>query len=484
MKLESTKILEIFNNHNHTQKKSEKLLFQKINEFKSKTLQFDWLHAGTSSLTINELSGIISHLPTLPTRTGHLGNWQEIAEGRGSALEHNGIVCGAKKLAYPLIIDLNQIENESMDSGDIVYLPGSIINKGKRNKLSIRTWNGESFEKRDRTLSYFSPFTLAEIDGQLTPITVIHRKNILTYPHAKFVSSLFIQHKAFITDILRAILTSVVFKNSKLQLHDIIDRTVSLDGSLIRTEIKAFNGGFQVGGIFYANVDQLIEAIFLPLQAAHDPTIFFDNIKNIPDKMPFLSLSMLSTLPCLLNAHHINSVFPSYYENEPFLPYFEWGAFDSAGYPPRSKGYFREKVTFIREFYRIIIQTFPNITPAFFILLPSTIFNLLPCDAYHNDIEIVNELIETILHHTETIKSSAVDILLNKVEFLTYEWFFKYKDALSPYYIKKFGKQRCIYQPTDFPERSNPVDLASFNKLSLQKSCMLMGAMREIISTF
>ena len=482
MYLNSIEILQILNNHNHTQKNSEKMFSQKINEFQSRKLAFDWLHAGTLSLTINDLSQLIAKLSILPTRTGHLGNWQEIAEGRGSALEHNGIVCGIKKLAYPLIIDINQTENESMDSGDVVYLPGSVISNGQREKLIINTWNGNHFKRRNRDVSYFSPFTLAEIEGELIPITSIHRKHILRYPNAKYVSSLFIENKDFIKNILVEILNYVIYnKDCKLKLNDVFDRTVSLDGLLARNEIRFLNGGFKIGNSFYSNMNQLIDAVFLPFYAAHNPKDFFNHIKEMPSEMPFLSLGIMSTFPCLLNTCFNNLNFQPKENKPPFLPYFEWGAFDSAGYPPKSKGYFREKATAIREIYKIIVQAFPNIIPAMFILLPSAIFNLLPCDAYENDIEIVDELIKTALEQTHAIKSSASDILMKNIESITYNWFIENKNFLSPYYINKFKKARSIYQQKDCPEKSNPVYLKKFDELTLQKACMVMGTLREII---
>ncbi len=481
MTLDPAPFLQAFSEPD-ARRKVERENLQKIQDYENRTLAFDWIHSGRLSMKIRELSEIIKNSPILPPRTGHLGNWQEIAAGRGNALDHNGVVCG-RNLAYPLIVDFNQTENSSMDSGDVVYLPGSIVNNGERQLLDIYTWNGTAFEARSREFSYFLPFVLTRRQGKFIPLTVIQRKNCLSYENAKFISSIIFGQLELVKEVLRKVIEYVRADSSgNLTLNDLVDRSVSIEGKLIRTELKFSAGKYQSDDMLYSSIDELVDALILPFKAAHDPQGFFDQINHMPKWMPFLSLPFLCTLYSILNTHLLHQAENHMISRKPFNPYLEWGAFDSAGYPPKSAGYFKKKASTIKEIYRIVIHLFPDIEPLLFILLPSAIFNLLPGKTYPDDISSVEELLSDILHETTGIKSSAADLMLGKIELVTRSWLKDKKSKLSSYYLNKFSSKRCIHLEKPLIASNPVVDLSQFNELSLQQACMTLGSLREIIS--
>jgi hypothetical protein len=475
MFLDSITLLEKFSESNRELRNPKNIISKMVEDYTNRNLAFDWLHGGRLSMTIKELSKVIGELESAPVRTGHLGNWQEIAAGRGCALDHNGTVCGKRKLGIPFITDFNQTENDAMNSGDVVYLPGSIINKMERNSLKIFTWDGSGFVERSRDSSYFVPFVLVPSEDELTALTTIQKRNFIAYKNTKFISSLVFENISLVKEIFLALFEYVrIEKNCFLKLSDLVDRSVSLDGQLFREELCYSNGCYKLGESSYASVNELISAIFLPMKAAHSPNDFFGDIKEMPKVMPFLSLALSCALDYVLNN------FQEINENANFNTYFEWGAFGSAGYPPRSRGYYKQKARLIRIIYEILVKLMPEINPVLFILLPSSIFNLLPNSAYPNDAYYVNELISLVRQAGEELENSAPDILMNRIEKIVGLWFPQYKHQLSSYYLARFTKERCIHHQTLYHEYGEAMELPQFEQLTLQEACMMMGALHKI----
>lgn len=473
MSINPFQILEHFGRYIPDHRASREHLAKMVKTYTTDKTGFDWLHAGKLSMPINELIAIIK-LGLSPTRTGHLGNWQEMALGRACALDHNGTVCGKMNLGYPLILDLNQTENEQMETGDIVYLPGSIVNRERREKLSLFTWDGKAFIERSREISYFVPFVLTKINNRLIPLTMVHKGNISVFANTEYFSSLFIRNIDLFKRILQSVFKYIQQTTSPvITLGDIVDRRITLQGQEIREKLHYSQGEYKIGGMSYSNYDDLIEAILLPLFAAHEPTSFFERIAFMPQIMPFLSLSFI----CVMG--YILSNISGSKETSPacFKIHMEWGAFDSAGYPPRSGGYYKKKAGLIKNIYEVILaQKIPGVSPLLFVLLPSAIFNLLPSNNYPQDVFYIEKLLYEVLKIGEQ-NNPSTDIMMKKIEKMTDAWFKTYSHELSAYYVGRFTKKRCVHHQTQYHDRGEEILLPLFEQLTVQQACMLTGAL-------
>ena len=90
------------------------------------------------------------------------------------------------------------------------------------------------------------------------------------------------------------------------------------------------------------------------------------------------------------------------------------GAFDSAGYPPRSGGYYKKKAGLIKNIYEVILaQKYTGVSPLLFVLLPSAIFNLLPSNNYPQDVFYIEKLLYEVLKIGEQ-NNPSTDIMMKK----------------------------------------------------------------------
>lgn len=84
------------------------------------------VHLGTRDVRVGTLLDAVHAEPgLLPPRSGHLGNWEDIALGRSGPMDFNTAVCGGGH-GFPLIYGFTQTEAEET-GGDDVYLPGSLV---------------------------------------------------------------------------------------------------------------------------------------------------------------------------------------------------------------------------------------------------------------------------------------------------------------------------------------------------------------------
>lgn len=473
-------ILKFFGEYDLSKKKLYQSYFKKVEDFKSRKLSFDWIHAGKLTITIGELTRFIQNTDIIcPPRTGHLGNWQEIFSGRGGALNHNDVVCGEKKLGYPLIVDFNQTENINLSAGDTVYLPGSIIKNNIRNQLPLLTWNNKCFKKRSRESSYFTPFVVTEIENQLVSLANIHRNHCSFYKNVQFISTIMCTNKKLVKDIACKILEEIQRGNcSTVKTDDIIDRKIYLDGRVVRDPLKLINNCYTLDEERFSSVESLIEAAFIPFEIANDSMLLFDNIKELRLYFPFFSLSFIHVMYCVLKTHLTSE---GEITGKPFMfnPHLHWGAYDSAGYPPISKGYFRQKIVSIRNIYNALMPLFQNIEPALFILLPSAIFNLLPPRTYINDYNYIDELFSSINKNTSNIPSNKPQELMLIIKKTVSNWIDKYINKISSDYMHRFSRNRCIYNP-ELQTATTVINMPSFDQLTIQKASMILGSLHEL----
>jgi len=430
---------------------------------------FEWLHAGTLRMPIAEVNELIQKNSLQVARTGHLGNWQEIFAGRAGALDHNGTSCGAS-LAFPYIYDMNQTENEELTSGDTVYLVGSMVNKDHRTILEVYTWDGNSFVQRSRQNSYFVPFVLTSSENGLVPLCAIHKPNCLLYKNARFFSDTSLENKEKITQVLKFLIEEIMTnKDCGLHWSDLFDKVVSVDGIMKRADIQWTSNGIQVGTTVFEDLSHLLEAIFIPMQAVQNPVWFINNVRALPDCMPFMSLPLLSYFDCLFNQ--------SKDSQNPISIYLEWGAFGSAAYPPRVRGYFKEKVRVVKKIANMVLQKDHEIKPVFYLLLPSSIFNLLPNSAYPEDASLIALLFEEVLNESALKTQTDAGFVMKVIEEITLHWWLKNKDKLSNYYKVRYSDRRSVFHRAAVYEKAETVFLPQFYQLTLQQACMIVGGM-------
>jgi len=466
-----TKILyDHFQGYNLAQNsKIKKRVYEKL---LNKESAFEWLHAGTLSMPIGELFALINkHALKIP-RTGHLGNWQEIFAGKAGALDHNGTVC-SNGLGFPYIYDANQTENDDFSSGDTVYLVGSIVNGLQRVLLDIYTWNAETFVQRNRNNSYFTPFAFTHSKDGLRSLCVIHKESCLLYEEAQFFSDVILNHQEIVKHVVRLLLEEIISnQEADIGFNDLFDRTVSLDGKMVRANIQYKQGCIVVGSTFFKDVDQFLDAIFIPMRAAQDPDWFLKNVHTLPENMPFMSLALLSYLDCLFRQ--------SEDAQSPISTYLEWGAFGSAAYPPRFRGYFKEKVRVIKKIANIMSRKDESIKSIFYVLLPASIFNLLPNSAYPEDAVLVEKLFEDVLKEPMLKTQTDQGGLMEIIERIVFQWWSNNEDKLSNYYKARFRDRRTVFHKMAAYESAKPIFLSQFYHLTLQQACMIVGGLFQV----
>lgn len=433
-----------------------------------------WVHLGYSSVTINEFVSFIRNNPSiLPARTGHLGNWQEILRGRSSALDHTYFVCKIN-LGYAYITDFTLTESKDLTFGDSVYLPASIVENGNRKILPLYYYNeNHQWTKCSEDKSYFCPLICTVNDNSFIPLTQKQRDIFPKDFKVKYISDTFGKYKTEIKKIFTLLLAECTKENSKITPNDLVDRTVSIQGELKREKLKYSAGKFHLGDCEYKNIEHLADEMFESIFAS---THLFDFIeKNAHKKfLPFLSLPLMCVLDYIVyqyeNHENIN--------NLETICYFEWGAFGSAGYPPRSKGYYSQKFPVIKQIYKIIRQNDPHsYKKLLFILIPSTVFNLLPNSLFRNDENLLNPIFQgskDILNKQPNLSS---DILMKEIE--TFCLKNTQREKLSWYFNKRFASQRTIQHEHEITEIGDVLITQPFANLTFQLASMILGFFAE-----
>lgn len=447
----------------------EKKIPPLLDRLAAQQLGFNWEHGGTLNLKISELKQFFEKQDICAARTGHLGNWDHMAKGCAGTLDHNANAVKSG-LAYPYVYDLNQTENNQMNSGDTVYLSGSVVENGQRKILDLYTWDGSLFAKRDRSESYFVPFVMAQLSDGLVPLSQIHKNRNTAFKNTKYHSDILLSYEPKLRALLKALIRHIRRENSStLRLEDLVDRVISKDGIMTRCHATLSTTGVQVGPCRYDTCDELIDAILLPIKAAQAPNAFFDQVDDWPDFVPFMSLSLISALDYLFAE-----------TDDEFLFYAEWGAFGSAGYPPKSRGYFKEKSRSVKKIFELAQKVNKSQKSAFCLLLPSSIFTLLPCSAYPADESLIQDLFTQVLSKTAEISPKDVAKFSQTVDEVSANWWLKNRLELSDYFCGRFENKRCVFVENAKHEKAEPIFLPEFDQLTLQQACLLVGGLFQI----
>jgi hypothetical protein len=459
-----------------------------IKEIKEHTIQslvkksksFDWIHLGETDLKIGRFLNLIRNEEgLLPPRTGHLGNWEEIVSGRAGMMDFNKAIC-TNQYGYPLLYCFNQTEDENLTQGDWVYLPGSLIENGQRKELDLYTWNGSVYAKRARTKPMFTPFVQTRINGELVSLVEVHKEKLKSYEDFLFKTetSLIIEHQEFVKRILKVLIESAKKqKNSRRALQDLFSHAVSLDGKMERTIIEFNDNGYQMGSAHYESTSKLIEAALLPYHAVENPKEFFGNIQSFPESMPLFSNILSGVLSAILESHYPFGS-PKANKTDKLINFhFHWGARDMAGFPPIKKGYFAEKST--RKSYRqicnVLIKEFKEISPIYFLLIPSVIFSLCPTNIHEKDKALLSLLFKEVINQRE-LENDYTDIMK-----LVERWFNKNKGILSDYFNNRFRSKSGILQKEELNVSSSiPLEPEMFRELTFREACIIVGALHEL----
>ncbi|WP_050995228.1 DUF6025 family protein [Bradyrhizobium liaoningense] len=439
---------------------------------------YQGVHMGTRALPIGTLKRVLSRalVSDIP-RTGHLGNWDDIARGRSGAMDFNRTICG-NGLGFPLIYSFTQTETVGSDHGDQVYLPGSIVQDGKRRLLALYTWDGTAFVRRSREISWFCPFTQAEVDGRLVPLANLHWRRMQRLHGWSFVleAAVLAERSETVRMMMAALLeTASRSSNPRAMFQDLIGHAATHDGRIAPCEISRDGDAYWLDEIRYESVEALIEGIMMPILAVTEPEHFFSILPGLPPKIPVMS----NTVARLLVATFLA---PPPRKLRDFVLHLHWGARDMAGFPPRRKGYFtaRSKTRSLRILCDALVGAVPSFRPICVALLPAAVFMLCPTSAHPRDSELLSDLFHRVSR--VPIEQESLDPLrmARPLEYVIEAWWAARAHAISPYFRSRFLPRRGVLHPGCLPGCSDPVEPDGFATLTLQQGCIIVGAMTRL----
>ncbi|WP_054950389.1 DUF6025 family protein [Numidum massiliense] len=459
----------------------ENSLASLIEQFRTRKRAFEWIHLGTTDVTIGKLLDLIHNTPQLlPPRTGHMGNWEEIVRGRAGMMDFNKSVC-AGRYGYPLIYCFNQTEDAAMQHGDWVYLPGSSVENGQRTVLPLFTWDGTHFVRRSREEPLFTPFVQTEVGGHLISITEFHWRRMQrlgTFPF-RLEASIIRENEAFVKEILHVLLDEAAHQNNaRRAFQDLLSHQVTLDGRMRRMDLQRVGRGYRMGKAYYANAEELVDAAILPYLAVTEPNVFFDRIREFPNYLPIMSNVLTGVLSAIFCTHYPGYSIERALMTQPFNPHFHWGARAMAGYPPKRRGYFYEKSTIksYRKICQTIIRNFSTVDPIFIVLMPVVIFALCPTDCHAGDRERLEVLFREVKRSTDPFSPQS-DLMMQEVERVVAQWLQNNEGKLSRYFLNRFYPRQGILNEGESHTFSTPVEPAGFRELTIRQACMIVGAL-------
>ncbi|MGW7496810.1 DUF6025 family protein [Streptomyces luteogriseus] len=429
------------------------------------------LHFGTLDVPVGSLLDLVRDTEDLlPPRTGHLGNWEDIALGRSGPMDFNTAVC-AGGYGYPLVYGFTRTEADT-EGGDDVYLPGSLVDGGRRTTLPLYTWDGRAFVRRDRSRPLFCALTLTELDGELVPLVELHRRRMATVPgyHFRQWADSLNDHAPLVTDMLCLLLEEARGRqNPRAAFAELISHAVRPDGSVGRCEIHQDGGGYVIEGHRYPSARVFAEAAMLTVDALTEPRRFFSRMHDIPPVLPVISIQLSSVLFGLLGTHLPDD--PMLPGEDPFLTHLHWGARAMAGCPPRRGGYLARKSTVrsLRAITGPLVRHFDEIRPLCFALLPAQIFMLCPPDTEQRDVDLLADLFRAVCAAPDNTHDTTVG------------WLVTHQERLSPYLRGRFRESSGI--PTDAALRApaTPVEPDGFRSLTFRQACAVVAAFEEVL---
>ncbi|MEU4484496.1 DUF6025 family protein [Streptomyces purpurascens] len=435
------------------------------------TKTFVPVHVGTHDVTIGALLDALDADPALlPPRTGHLGNWEDIAAGRSGPMDFNTAICGGGH-GYPLIYGFTRTE-AGTEGGDEAYQPGSLIEKGKRHTLPLHTWDGTGFVRRDRSKPLFCPLVQAEVDGQLVPLVELHWQRMLALPGYRFRqwAAALTDRAPLVTDMLTLLLEQAAAQGRNQAFAELISQAVRLDGEVSRCDLRPDGTGYVLDGHRYPSARALAEAVMLTVRALVEPADFFARMRDLPPVLPVMSLQLTNVLFALLDVHHPDA--PAGPPESPFITHLHWGARAMAGCPPRRGGYLsrRSTVRSLRAITDPLVRHFGEAGPVAFVLLPAQAFMLCPPSTAPDDAEALAELFRGV---RAAGPEAAYDTTLT--------WLDSHRDRLSEYLRGRFRSGSGVPADDTPREVAVPVEPEGFRELTFRQACGAVAAFEEVL---
>ncbi|GHD02168.1 hypothetical protein GCM10010313_15590 [Streptomyces violarus] len=435
------------------------------------TKTFVPVHVGTHDVTIGALLNALDADPALlPPRTGHLGNWEDIAAGRSGPMDFNTAICGGGH-GYPLIYGFTRTEADT-EGGDEAYQPGSLIEKGKRHTLPLHTWDGTRFVRRDRSKPLFCPLVQAEVDGQLVPLVELHWQRMLALPGYRFRqwAAALTDRAPLVTDMLTLLLEQAAAQGRNQAFAELISQAVRLDGEVSRCDLRPEGTGYVLDGHRYPSARALAEAVMLTVRALVEPAGFFARMRDLPPVLPVMSLQLTNVLFALLDVHHPDA--PAGPPESPFITHLHWGARAMAGCPPRRGGYLsrRSTVRSLRAITDPLVRHFDEAGPVAFVLLPAQAFMLCPPSTAPDDAEVLAELFRGV---RAAGPEAAYDTTLT--------WLDSHRERLSEYLRGRFRSGSGVPADDTLREAAVPVEPEGFRELTFRQACGAVAAFEEVL---
>jgi hypothetical protein len=446
---------------------------------------FKAVHMGEQDLPIGTLLDLITSDSALcPPRTGHIGNWNNIALGRAGAMDFNKAIC-APGYGYPLLYCFTQTEADTAEQGDWGYLPGSIVEGDVRAPLRLHAWDGTSYAPCSHGRPRFTPFIQAECAGELRPLTEVHAQRLGQIgPHPfKLEQAIFAAHEDVIRPLLHILLDDACKRDQpRRALHDLVCQSVGLDGTLTRCPLELDGKGFKFGDTYYSSTESLVEYIMVPFRAVAKPHQFLAEIGVLPTILPIASNLLTAVLSAALQTHLLDHAASSSRVVGPLNPHLHWGGRDMAGYPPRHGGYLFEdaKLRSLKRMCAALVERSATFTPLCFVMLPATVFMLCPASTSPGDVDLLAKLFRRV-NNAAPSRDAGVSAVQQTVEAAVREWHDAEGANLSSYFRYRFGPRRgglasAVMQPSD------PVEPEGFRALTLRQACLVVGALYEVFS--
>jgi hypothetical protein len=449
-----------------------------LEQFERRTRSFDWVHLGTTGLEFDRLLAALRSASWLsPVRSGHIGNWTDIAAGRAGALDYNRVVCRQLGVARPLVYDLNQTEGERPEAGDWIYLPASLVDRGERRRLELYTWNGVEFERRSGEQPLLTPLVMTPVDGEFAPLSSLHRGRMESLQEWRFSfeANVFLANEELVRKLLeRLVQAARRHPKPDRALGDLFDRGALLDGTVLRSPARFGSGCIRVGDASFGSISELLDAAMLPFSAAARPREFFDAIAEHPQPLPLLSVACVHVLYGLLDTHVARRSSGPRTVNT----HVHWGAVGMAGYPPWAHGYFRKRVRVARDICDVIVGSFEEIDPLLFVLIPVAPLLLWPSDAFPDDLALVEELITSARRATDGAREPQSTAAA--MERVASEWWAGTAAGLSSYFADRFRLRRSVWTGGAVPDASDALEPGGFGGLTLRQACALVGALMRV----
>ncbi len=451
-----------------------------LDAFDTRDRAFGLVRLGTLPVPLARLRDTILDTPGLtPPRSCHLGNLSGIVSGRAGLMDYERAV-NAVGLNRFYLFDLNQTENDDLTLGDTLYRPGTLLDQDPPVPLDLHHWSEAGFAPCDRRQSYFAPFIVARRDGSLTPLAALNRERLDGLPGKFGFQSRFLQrHAATVKAHIRALVEDALTReNPARALENVVDRWVSLSGSVRRDRFRIERGTLFLGGERYGSPAEVAEAAMWPIRAAADPSWFLSSVTHLPAAMPLISNSFLLLEAAMLNAHWGGPPEDRDDRCSPATPHVHWGGLGMVGTPPWRSGYVRKNMKRMRRLATVLIRDFHDLDPVLFLLAPTPAWAIATNDTHPDDASAVQSLIEAVLADQTTASDDRASAAA-AVQLRVAAWLRHGGSRTSDYFRRKFSTRRVVWIPGLNVEETRPIYPPSFWHLSTAQALMTVGALLD-----